>query len=323
MKFGGCAAIAAMALLVSGCGGGGESGSGSTTEPTTGATPITPLPTPSPTYATFGADQPTTWRAAPPFVLTEVTANSATQTPIGMAASFQVGVVEAVISGKPDFSARLGDFVRGKFASLSASDVFFDMEAGLAFSKGNADFSIASMGISFPTISNYKYRYLAQTTASLYYPSADHANQYTESRYDFLIGSKTEYNDLPMMESSYSGSVIINYANLDESLSSNPFLSGTFRLSNTGGLTGRAGFRITLASGEVQSFYASLSGSLDQQTHMLSGDIAIEDDRYAGKFQGFLYGPKGKELGLLFTLKRKDGQFSTSGVLLANKAEAL
>lgn len=319
MKFGGCAAIAAMALLVSGCGGGGDSGSGGTILPISGATPTpTTTPTPSPTYTLYRNPR-ADLTGAGSFVLTEIQGSTASSAPTSMAASFQVGVVEAVFSGK-DRTAHLADFVRGKFANFSAVDLVYEQENGVGFEKVNPDYSTAQLVIFFPKIEDYQFSYLTFIKAShrIRGGSPD-PNQYTDLRYDFLIGSQTVTSDIPKEDAFYRAAWIPTFADTAGGLV--PSIEfGYFNLSKIGGLTGRFSYQGTSSTGVSKAMIVSIAGSRDQQTNMISGTMSSSDGSLSGTFQGYLYGPNGKEMGFLFSIKSPDGRFATSGIMMANMA---
>lgn len=313
------AAIAAMALSVSGCGGGDSSGSGGTTLPPMTATPTpTPTATPSPNYSTY-SDPLSDWTAGPPFALNRVTGNSGKSGYSQVEASIQRGMVEAVFAGRPSVTAHFADFVRGKFSNFSAADVLFQNEQGILLNKRNPDFSTTSMGVWHPKDNDYTYQYVVLPNVQHRYSSgSSDPNEYIELTYDFVIGSRTVDSDLPAPISETGYSIMMSLNNLTNIGTIPNQMLGNLTLSKTGALSGKFPYTSRSASGEVKTFLGLITGSMDQQTHRISGDITGENGTYAGKFEGYLYGPKGKELAFIVYMKNADGTVATSGTIVGH-----
>ncbi|MCW2413465.1 hypothetical protein [Sphingobium sp. B8D3A] len=314
------AAIAAIVLLVSSCGGGDSSGSGGTTLPPMTTTPTpTPPPTPSPSYSTY-SDPLSDWRAGPPFALTQVTGISGTGIYSKLDASIQPVMVEVAFAGRPSITANFADFARGKFSNFSAEDNLFQGERGISLNKRNPDFSTTSLGVWYPKDDNYTYQYVALPNVRHSYASGSGVpKEYIELTYNFVIGSRTAGSDLPtpIDETFYSTMMNLNSLINNDTIPNQ--ITGHLFLSKTGALSGKFPFSARLPSGEDRTFLALITGSMDQQTHRISGDITAENGTYVGKFEGYLYGPKGKELAFIVYIKNAEGTIATSGTIIGHQ----
>jgi len=279
----------------------------------------TPPPTPSPSYSTY-SDPLSDWRAGPPFAFSQVTGNSATGVYSKVDASIQPLMVEAVFTGRPSITAHFADFARGKFSNFSAADVIFQNEQGIVLSKRNPDFSTTSMGVWHSKDDNYTYQYVGVSHVNHRYASGSSVpDEYIELTYDFVIGSKTVDSDLPAPIDETFYSIAMSLNNLTNIGTIPNHMAGQLTLSKTGEISGKFPFTAWLQSGEVKNFLGLITGSMDQQTHRISGDITGENGTYAGKFEGYLYGPKGKELAFIVYMKNADGTVATSGTIIGHR----
>lgn len=132
------------------------------------------------------------------------------------------------------------------------------------------------------------------------------SGNYSKLSYTFVVGSKTLGSDMPtpMSETVYASA--ISTVAYGQNISSYAF--GNLTLSKTGTLSGKLTDRID------GSYVAEITGSMDQQTHRISGAITAVNGTYAGKFEGHLYGPKGKELGLIVHMQSPDGTFAAGTI---------
>jgi hypothetical protein len=314
------AAIAAMALFVSGCGGGGSSGSNPVTLAPGGNTPTpTPTPPPSPTYATY-SDALADLTMGPPFALSQATRNTATGVYSQVDAGIQPGMVEAGFSGRPSITAHFADFVRNKFSNFTAADVAFQNVQGFLLERRNADFSSTSMGVWHPTETNYIYQYFASINVRHSYAAGSgHPDELIELTYDFLTGSRTVASDLPTPIDMTYYSLFMSLNGIITLGAVPSQMTGNLTLSKTGVLDGKFPYTSSNGNGTTTTFLAIIKGSMDQQTQHISGDITGENGAYAGKFEGYLYGPKGQELAFLVYMKNASGTIATSGVIIGHR----
>jgi hypothetical protein len=286
-----------------------------TATPTPTPTPP-PTPTPSPSYSTY-RDPLGDWRAGPPFAFSQMTYSRQTGVPSKMDASIEFGMVDAGFSGSPSITAHFSDFTKGYFTSYSAADVIFQREGVIVLNKRNADLSFTSIGYDIREFDDYKYQYILPAVVTHTYPSGSGVpSEDIELMYSFIVGSRTVDSDLPtpITETLYVTRMTLHHRPSFDTIPGQ--MVGDLTLSKTGALSGKFILTSEHPSGDIRTFVSLITGSMDQQTHRISGDITGGNGAFVGKFQGYLYGPKGKELAFLVYLKNADGSVATSGTII-------
>lgn len=215
MRIGSRAAMAAVILLISGCGGSDESssGSGSVTIPPVTPTPSpTPGPTLSPAYPTF-TSLDASWTATGPFVYSEVVAQGGTPYDIlKVHIDFPSGmIIEAKYTGSPtDNSAYFADFIRSRFSNFTQENLEIKNELGAEFQKSDEKQVYETFSMGTPFIDDYQYTYLAPLWIGFSYPSGSidpfgskEINEQKRVGYNTFFGQKTEHSDFPTVAASY------------------------------------------------------------------------------------------------------------------------
>lgn len=314
------AAIAALALLVSGCGGGG-SGSNPVMLAPGGSTPTpTPTPTPAATYLTYG-DHLADWTATTPYAVVQYVYKSVAGAPpdvmLSNTASVEGRMLQLDFKGRPSIAASFADFDRGKFVNFSDKDLYSDdAVVGLFLMK---DGGSTGLLLSYPRVQasiteTYAFKYLFLPSLRYGYASNPGTSEFTTLSYSFIVGDKTKSYDLPK-DREWPGYSYHAYMIARDAGPGDPNFpisaSGSLDYSpTTGAVSGRLQYT---EPGQPKATQLDLTGTVDEQTHRLSGDIVSANGLYAGKFQGDFYGPKGKEVGLLYSVKRQDGGFASAG----------
>lgn len=306
----------ALCLVACGGGGGSEGSIQVVPAPAPSTTPApmptaTPTPTPAPTF-TYGSFDLSQNRVFAGQVATVTTVERYTS---DTAPFYSVESQQASLQTSPstlelsyDASKFLVIRFAGETAVFNPAEVSFTNADGVKWQRTR---TVTARGdaATFARFPNMEYVYIAeqQVDEDAREPNAAAASRDT-MRY-FLIGERTRDGDIPL-----SGTT--NYA-VD--------LNTTRVGRNRGGgfsVFGDVALAVDHANGSVTARLSAQQGSYTTGTtpetatlvfsgiisaNGISGAITSPDSSYTGVFTGNLFGPRGIEAGMVFTLTRPDG----------------
>ena len=302
--------MASSLVLVScgGSGGSGGSGSGSVVVPTPAPTP-SPTPTPTFTYASFDLSVDRVYAG-------QVASASTTERYVSDTAPFYAvesqdaalqtnrGALELSVAANRTAVIRFG----GETVSFAAADVTNSSADGITWRRGR-DTVRRGDALSFARFAGrYDAVYLVVQEISEDVRQPGTAAAFRDTTRYFLIGERTRDGDVPTTGTSrYAidlGTTPVGRVRVSGFSVSNGVLtvdhatgavSGTFAAAQSSTVTGAEPERATLV----------FSGTLTASG--IAGTITSADSGYSGAFTGDLFGARGVETGLVFTLSRADG----------------
>ncbi|MEZ5656581.1 MAG: hypothetical protein R3E04_12000 [Sphingobium sp.] len=324
MKISNSAALIIALALTSGCGGGGESSS--ETPPVTISNPSSPMPAPAPapspiyqSFDTIDAD----WSTSRAFAWTELVRrydSSAEILSLSSGLETHHGIIEAAFSGPPSIASHFYDFSRAKYFDFTENEISFRDENSylLEVNPNSRDYGNIAFSNQYNSNKNqhYIFKFMMKIVSDISYISETSPFKKTNIRYSYYAGYPTQRSDFPAANTGYQIRLETGVVDNDKSP---PFSGvGNFSLDPVSNLV--AGnitiSQIAWTSGtDPISVTLSLSGSLDQGSSLISGTIKSNDNSYSGGFEGLLYGPSGRELGLFFFLKKADDSIISSGLI--------
>lgn len=314
MRGRGASAVAAL-LMLGACGGGssGSAGPGVTIPPVTPTPTPTSTPTPPPTIAYSNAlDLGRSWQIASEYAVVTVQRAYAPGLPRNLG---PVQFANARLDQLRD-AARYGYDPRtlayalnvdGRAIAFAAADKEVVAPEGFVtrlFRINEKSTAMFRLALQSRSSAYFAFSQLQIYDSGLFESGAEVTR---DLDYRFLLGDETQNGDRPLSGSalyagvleassvSYDGSGLLYSEEARLSFdASNRRISGTIATAQGSWPTGTEQVRAAL----------HFDGSYDPAGNILSGQITDDLGGFAGRFRGRLFGPTGREIGLIFAISR-------------------
>lgn len=305
---------AALCLVACGGGGGSEGSVQVVPAPVPSPTPApmptaTPIPPPTFTYGSFDILQNRVF-AGQVATVTTVERYTSDTAPFYSVESQQASLQtsRSALELSYDASKLLVIRFAGETAVFNPAEVSFTNADGVKWQRTR---TVTARGdaATFARFPNMEYVYIAEQQVDEDAREPNAAAAFRDTMRYFLIGERTQDGDIPLSGTT-SYAVDLNTTRVGRNRGGGFSIFGAVALaidhangSVTARLSAQQGSYITGTTPETATLV--FSGTISPNG--ISGVITSPDSSYTGVFTGNLFGPRGIEVGVVFTLTRPDG----------------